>query len=312
MTANRILHAHDILQAETLAPDATLQGVELQRVFWALRGMKKDLARREQFWAATNDNLAAAYRTLEERSEELRKTREALLQLNLNLEQRVAKQVDEIIGRARQIEALNLQLQQRVHERSRELAAALHRLAGDQRLRPLGAGDLFAGRTRIRRVLGRGGMGTVYLGDDLLTGLPVAIKLMHPGLGPDAAALQRFFCEAAAASAISHPGVVKTLHVDVTTDGQLYQIMEYVDGLDLATYAQQTALSIPACTRLAATLATALAAAHARGVVHRDHARKNKICSPSDDTATHRRRTDHAHALPALARTAQRPTHAQS
>ena len=111
-----------------------------RRVFWALRGMKKDLARREQFWAATNDNLAAAYRTLEERSEEgCARPARALLQLNLSLEQRVAKAGRRIVGRARQIEALNLQLQQRVHERSRELAAALHRLAGDQRLRPLGS-----------------------------------------------------------------------------------------------------------------------------------------------------------------------------
>ena len=71
-------------------------------------------------------------------------------------------------------------------------------------------------------------------------------------------------------------------------------------------------LAAPEEAAVERSLLQALDYAHVRGVVHRDHARKNKICSPSDDTATHRRRTDHAHALPALARTAQRPTHAQS
>ena len=297
MSNERFISAHEFLQAEMLDETSVLRGKDLQRALWALRGMRKELARKEQFWAATNDNLAAAYRTLEERTEELRATREALVQLNQSLEQRVEKQVDEIVGRARQIEALNLQLQQKVHERSRELTAALHRLSNDRRMQPLGSGDVLASRARIRRILGQGGMGTVYLCDDLLTGLPVAVKLMHPGIGPSSTSLHRFLGEASAASAISHPGVVKTLHVDVTSDGQVFQIMEYVDGIDLATRAQQAALPIPACTRIAAQIATALTAAHRCGVVHRDTTRKNKICSLTGHKATHRRRTDDADAL---------------
>jgi len=281
MSDARSLSAQEFLGAEAISDDAVLRGRELQRVLWALRGLQKELARKERFWAATNDNLASAYRTLEERSEELRQTREALVQLNQSLEQRVAAQVDEIVQRARQIEALNIQLQQKVHERSRELAAALRRLSDNRRTRSLGPGDVFAGRARIRRQLGQGGMGTVYLCDDLLTGLPVAVKLMHQGLGLDSVALHRFFGEATAASAISHPGVVKTLHIDVTSDGQVYQIMEYVDGIDLATRAQHAALSMPACTRIAATLATALAAAHQRGVIHRDLKPANVLVTPT-------------------------------
>jgi len=270
MSEVRCLSAQEFVQAECVSEGAILQGRDLQRVLWMLRGLQKELARKEKFWAATNDNLASAYRTLEERSDELRKTREELVQLNQSLEQRVAAQVDEIVQRARQIEALNLQLQQKVHERSRELAMALRRLSENRRARALGPGDVFAERARVRRVLGQGGMGTVYLCDDLLTGQPIAVKLMHQGLGSDSAVLHRFFVEATAASAISHPGVVKTLHVDVTSDGQVYQIMEFVDGIDLATRAQQAALSMPACARIGATLAAALAAAHQKGVVHRD------------------------------------------
>lgn len=271
MSAQRTISSQDFLSADALEPEACLQGRELLRAFWAVRGQKRELQRREQFWAATNDNLASAYRALEERSAELKQAREALVELNRSLEQRVAAQVEEIVQRAREVEALNLQLQHKVRERSRELATALRRLEDSRaQRRPLSPGDLFAERVRIHRLLGQGGMGSVYLGDDLLTSRPVAIKLIHASLANHSDGLHRFFGEAEAAAAISHPGVVKTLHVDVTVEGQAYQIMEFVDGLDLATRARQAALPIPACLRLAATLTSALAAAHAAGVVHRD------------------------------------------
>jgi serine/threonine-protein kinase len=74
-------------------------------------------------------------------------------------------------------------------------------------------------------------MGTVYQAEDLLTGFPVAVKVMHPSAAIDASAVQRFVSEAAAA-AITHPGVIKTLHIDVTAEGRIYLLMEYVEGTD--------------------------------------------------------------------------------
>lgn len=264
--------ALDILEGERPPPEeGVMKGPELRRVYFAWRGQKKEVARRERFWEATNDNLSEAYRKLEERTEELRQTREALLRLNESLEQRVAAQVEEILERAREVEALNVQLQQKVRERSRELALALRRLAGEAGAKKaLGVNDLVGDRTRLLRLLGEGGMGRVFLGEDLLTGRKVAVKLMHPNAVGAASELARFFGEAGAAAAIAHPGVVKTLHVDVTEEGQVYQLMDYVDGKDLGTRCREEALPIAGCARIGAAIAEAVAAAHSAGVVHRD------------------------------------------
>jgi hypothetical protein len=199
--------------------------------------------------------------------------------LNASLEQRVREQVDVIVSRAREVETLNAELREKVRERSRELAEALRRLSVrsmDSDLRP---GDVFGGRVQIRRLLGRGGMGAVYLGDDRVTGGPVVVKLMNPHIATDATALQRFLAEATAASAVQHPGIVKTLLVDVTDDGRLYQIMEYIAGITLARRVEYGPLLPAHAARIGAQIAGALGAAHAAGVIHRDIKPSNIILS---------------------------------
>jgi serine/threonine-protein kinase len=171
------------------------------------------------------------------------------------------------------VDLLNVQLQQRVHERSRELAAALQKLGQTDEswnARKLEPGSVIGDRARVVRLLGEGGMGEVYLCEDLLTGQRVALKVVRSGNEVDQKTLQRMLGEAAAAASVAHPGVVKTLHVDVSADGSLYLLTEYVSGETLSSRIRRCVLSPGEAARLGQVLAAALAAAHATGVVHRD------------------------------------------
>jgi serine/threonine-protein kinase len=214
-------------------------------------------------------NIYGSY--MRDRAEtELFLAHDGLAELNASLEGRVREQVAEIVSRAREVDVLNAELREKVQERSHELAEALRRLSERGQADDLRAGDMIGDRVRIVRLLGRGGMGAVYLGDDRVTGSRVAVKLMHPSIATDATALQRFLAEATAASAVAHPGIVKTLHVDVAGDGRLYQIMEFVEGTVLARVLALGPMAAPKVARIGAEIARALAAAHRAGVIHRD------------------------------------------
>jgi serine/threonine-protein kinase len=209
----------------------------------------------------------------------IRKAQHALRQANEGLSQRVQEQVVEIVARAKQVEALNAELRQKVQERSRELAEALRRLGNQAPTDSLPAGTVVAERARIIRPIGKGGMGAVYLAEDLVGGGSVAVKFLQASTATDKSALQRFVAEAAAAAAVDHPGIVKTLHVDVTADGQLFQIMEYVPGVTVAQWLLQKRASAAEAARIGCDIARALAAAHRVGVIHRDIKPSNVILS---------------------------------
>ncbi len=191
--------------------------------------------------------------------------------LNRELERRVAEQVGEIVANSERIDALNRQLASQVQARSLELSAALERLAaaqhGEDTLR---AGTVIAKRFEIRRLLGVGGMGVVYAAFDRVARADVAIKLVHGNVAGVASAY-RFLQEASAAAGLSHPAIVRVLHVDVTDEGRLYQVQELVMGRTLDSWTvRDEGLPPGVVARLGATLADALACAHAAGVVHRD------------------------------------------
>lgn len=270
--------AAEFFAADRLAADATLGGAELHKAFWRLKGMLTEKARQERFWAATNEALAQANQELAERSQELKAAREQLLALNQELELRVAAQVEEIVSRSREIAQLNLQLQIKVQERSRELAIALAKLAQREEC-DFKAGDVLDARVRIAHQIGRGGMGQVYRAEDLLTGQEVAVKIMRPESVGSPIELRRFIEEARNAAVISHPAIVRTLHLDVTPDGAAYQIMEYVRGVDLGQYLDQRVLAPGPAVRIAAALADVLASAHERGLIHRDVKPSNILLS---------------------------------
>jgi serine/threonine protein kinase len=125
------------------------------------------------------------------------------------------------------------------------------------------------GRYRIERLLGRGGMGSVYLAQDTLLGRPVALKV--PVLeAPAAAAVRaRFFREAQAAAALMHPNICP-IHDVGEIDGVPYLTMAYLDGEPLSRRLARGPLAVADALNLVHTLAGALAYAHARGVIHRD------------------------------------------
>ena len=197
--------------------------------------------------------------------------RRALARLNADLERRVEEQVGEIVARAREIEGLNERLAEKVRERSRELSKALARIArGDDAHPRLEPGTVLADRVVIEAAIGAGGMGVVYRGFDRVAGVPVAVKLVQAASAAELDGLHRFLREAQSMASVRHPAVVRSLHVDVSEDGRLFQIMELVDGETLQARVQSGAITWALAARIGAVLADALAAAHAAGVVHCD------------------------------------------
>jgi protein kinase-like protein len=131
-------------------------------------------------------------------------------------------------------------------------------------------GTLLAGRYRIISLIGRGGMGEVYRADDLTLEQPVALKFLPESIGENEAALTRFRNEVRIARQVSHPNVCRVYDVG-EIDGQMYLSMEYVDGEDLASLLRRIGrLPTDKGVEIARKLCAGLAAAHEKGVLHRD------------------------------------------
>jgi tRNA A-37 threonylcarbamoyl transferase component Bud32 len=125
------------------------------------------------------------------------------------------------------------------------------------------------GRYRIERVLGEGGMATVYLAEDAKHKRKVAVKVMRPELAATLGA-ERFLREVQIAAQLSHPHILP-MHDSGEADGLLYYVMPYVDGETLKErLAREGALAPDEAVRLAREVADALAYAHKRGIIHRD------------------------------------------
>ncbi len=139
------------------------------------------------------------------------------------------------------------------------------------RLQPELAAAL-APRYEVLRPLGEGGMGLVFLAREPALKRLVAVKLLAPDLADDPAARARFEREARAAAALSHPNVVRVYAVGETPDLHLpFIIMQYVEGSTLAeAISARGRMSERECRRILGEVASALSAAHARELVHRD------------------------------------------
>jgi DNA-binding beta-propeller fold protein YncE/outer membrane biosynthesis protein TonB len=133
----------------------------------------------------------------------------------------------------------------------------------------LAPGSVVAGY-RIEAVLGRGGMGVVYLATQLSLDRPVALKVIAPELAGDITFRERFKRESRIAASIEHPNVIPVYEAG-EGDGLLYLTMRYVDGTDLKALLEANGTLEPArAARLLAQVAAALAAAHRRDLMHRD------------------------------------------
>ena len=130
--------------------------------------------------------------------------------------------------------------------------------------------ELGAGRYHIVRLLGRGGMGEVYLARDQTLPREVAIKFITSDHAQDADARRRLIREAQAAAALDHPAICTVYDTGETPDGQPYIVMQYVDGVPLTEVLERGPLPVRDALTLSAEIAEALAAANAHGIVHRD------------------------------------------
>lgn len=132
-------------------------------------------------------------------------------------------------------------------------------------------GLVIAGKYRIDRVLGVGGMAAVYAATHR-NKRRVALKFLHPELSLRADIRQRFVREGRAANAVNHPGVVAALDDDRADDGSVFLVMELLDGKSVEQLWEAGSLRLPLRTVLgiAHELCDILAAAHRAGIVHRD------------------------------------------
>ena len=139
----------------------------------------------------------------------------------------------------------------------------------------LAEGSLVRGKYRIIRKLGQGGMGVVYLAEDILLGVQVALKFLAGELSKDPKFIKRFRNEARAAYQLRHPNIVEVTSLDQAEDGSLFIAMEYVEGPSLRSYHGDPEFaefphSVERALAVARDIASGLAAAHAQGTVHRD------------------------------------------
>ncbi|MCW2562116.1 MAG: serine/threonine protein kinase [Mycobacterium sp.] len=145
------------------------------------------------------------------------------------------------------------------------------------------APELLGGRYELRGVLGRGGMAEVRDGWDIRLDRPVAVKLLHPVFTTEPDTRTRFEVEARAAAALNHPHIV-SVHDSGEHAGTPYIVMERLSGRTLADVIAQGPLPQPQVRSILDDVLSALAAAHAAGILHRDIKPANILFSALGDT----------------------------
>jgi tetratricopeptide (TPR) repeat protein len=134
---------------------------------------------------------------------------------------------------------------------------------------------------RLIHLLGRGGMGEVYLAEDLRLNRKVAIKFLLAHKSKDDDARRRLLREAQAAAALDHPCICAVYETGDTADGHAYIVMQYVDGEPLSAILQRGPLPARQALELCGHIAEALSAAHHQGIIHRDLKPANVIVTKS-------------------------------
>jgi serine/threonine-protein kinase len=132
-------------------------------------------------------------------------------------------------------------------------------------------GREIAGRYRILAMLGQGGMGTVFRGEQISLKRAVAVKLLRPDVSENPMIVRRFNAEAEAVAKLSHPNTVNIYDFGQDVDGSLFIAMEFIEGRSLRVLIGQEAPLPPVrALGIAMQVAASLADAHAHSIVHRD------------------------------------------
>lgn len=135
------------------------------------------------------------------------------------------------------------------------------------------------GRYKIRSLLGAGGMGEVYLAQDVRLGRTVALKVLPEQIASDAKRMQRFVLEAKTASALNHPNIITIYEIEQSDSGN-FIATELIQGETLRQRMSGATMSFPEVLDISTQVASALAAAHEAGIVHRDIKPENIILRP--------------------------------
>ena len=147
-------------------------------------------------------------------------------------------------------------------------------------------GEVFAGRYHVERLLGRGGMGMVYLAVQSPLDRPVALKVLRPPTDPhmDPQFYSRFLREAEAAARLQHPHTITTYDFGTTDEGIPYIVMEYLEGRDLRrALASEWPFSLDRTLHIAQQICKSLQDAHEKGMIHRDLKPSNVLLVKRDD-----------------------------
>jgi serine/threonine-protein kinase len=131
-------------------------------------------------------------------------------------------------------------------------------------------GTTLAGKYRLDRILATGGMATVFAGVHAWTERAVAVKILNYEHARDPEVVRRFLQEARAAAQLKHPNVVDVLDMGQDDDGTVFLVLELLEGETLKALLKRGALAPHEAALLLAPILRAVAAAHAKGVVHRD------------------------------------------
>lgn len=129
----------------------------------------------------------------------------------------------------------------------------------------------YVGKYKVLELLGRGGMGHVFLAEQVAMQRLVAIKVVNRPVSPESETYSRFIREARAIAALRHPNIIQAFDFDETSDGVPYIVMEYIEGLDIARQVSRFGPISPELTAdYISQAADGLQHAHERGFVHRD------------------------------------------
>ncbi len=152
---------------------------------------------------------------------------------------------------------------------------------------PIRPGEVLAGKYRVERVLGQGGMGVVVAATHLRLDELVAIKLLLPDIAQSQETVERFAREARAASKIKSEHVARVTDVDTRPDGSTYMVMEYLEGSDLGAHVRPgEPLEVEEAVGYLLQVCEAMAEAHSLGIIHRDLKPENLFLARRRDGST--------------------------